>query len=108
MTIAYDKLIGLESAPAEHAYTAKDCMLYALGIGLGHDPMNEDELAFVYEKDLKVLPTMATVIGHSGSLARNPDSGINWLMAVNGEQGFTLHHPLATHGTLIGRTRIVH
>ena len=82
-------------------------MLYALGIGLGHDPMNEDELAFVYEKDLKVLPTMATVLAHSGSLARHPDSGINWVMVVNGEQGFTLHRPLAAHGTLIGRTRIV-
>jgi acyl dehydratase len=69
--------------------------------------MNEDELAFVYEKNLKVLPTMATVLGHTGSLARNPDSGINWLMVVNGEQGFILHRPLAAHGVLIGRTRIV-
>jgi hypothetical protein len=107
MAIVYDKLMALQIAPAEQAFDAKDCMLYALGVGLGHDPMNEDELAFVYEKDLKVLPTMATVLAHSGSLARNPDSGINWVMVVNGEQGFTLHHPLATHGTLIGRTRIV-
>ena len=107
MAIVYDKLMALQIAPAEQVYEAKDCMLYALGIGLGHDPMNEDELAFVYEKDLKVLPTMATVLAHSGSLARNPDSGINWVMVVNGEQGFTLHRPLAAHGTLIGRTRIV-
>jgi len=107
MAIVYDKLMALQIAPAEQVYDAKDCMLYALGVGLGHDPMNEDELAYVYEKDLKVLPTMATVQAHSGSLARNPDSGINWVMVVNGEQGFTLHHPLATHGTLIGRTRIV-
>jgi acyl dehydratase len=107
MAIVYDKLMALLIAPAEQVYEAKDCMLYALGIGLGHDPMNEDELAFVYEKDLKVLPTMATVLAHSGSLARNPDSGIDWVMVVNGEQGFTLHRPLAAHGTLIGRTRIV-
>ena len=107
MAIDYDKLMALEIAPAEQAYEAKDCMLYALGIGLGHDPMNEHELAFVYEKDLKVLPTMATVLAHSGSLVRNPDSGINWVMVVNGEQGFKLHRPLSAHGTLIGRTRIV-
>jgi acyl dehydratase len=107
MAIVYDKLMALQIAPAEQAYEAKDCMLYALGVGLGHDPMNEDELAFVYEKDLKVLPTMATVLAHSGSLVRNPDSGINWVMVVNGEQGFTLHRPLAARGTLIGRTRIV-
>ncbi len=48
-------------------------MLYALGIGLGHDPMNEDELPFVYEKNLKVLPTMGTVLGHAGFWARERD-----------------------------------
>ena len=107
MAIIYDKLMALDLAPAEQIYNAKDCMLYALGCGLGHDPMNEDELAFVYEKNLKVLPTMATVLAHSGSLARNPHSGINWVMVVNGEQGFTLERPLAGEGVLIGRTRIV-
>jgi len=107
MAIVYDKLMALDIAPAEQVYDAKDCMLYALGVGLGHDPMNEDELAFVYEKNLKVLPTMATVLAHSGSLARNPDSGIDWVMVVNGEQGFKLERPLAGGGTLVGRTRIV-
>jgi acyl dehydratase len=107
MTIVYDKLMALDIAPAEQIYDAKDCMLYALGVGLGHDPMNEDELAFVYEKNLKVLPTMATVLAHSGSLARNPDSGINWVMVVNGEQGFALERPLSGEGVLIGRTKIV-
>jgi acyl dehydratase len=107
MTIVYDKLIALEIAPAEQVYEPKDCMLYALGVGLGHDPMNEDELAFVYEKSLKVLPTMATVLGHTGSWVRNRDTGIDWVMVVNGEQGFTLARPLAGQGALIGRTRIV-
>jgi acyl dehydratase len=107
MTIVYDKLMALEVAPAEQVYEPKDCMLYALGVGLGHDPMNEDELAFVYEKKLKVLPTMATVLAHTGSLARNPHAGINWVMVVNGEQGFTLTRPLPGHGALIGRTRII-
>ncbi len=107
MTIVYDKLMALEIEPAVQVYDAKDCMLYALGVGLGHDPMNEDELAFVYKKNLKVLPTMATVIGHSGSLARNPDSGIDWVMVVNGEQGFTLRRPLKGEDAVVGRTRIV-
>jgi acyl dehydratase len=107
MTIVYDKLMGLEIEPAEQAYEAKDCMLYALGVGLGHDPINEDELAFVYEKNLKVLPTMATVIGHNGSLVRDRNTGINWVMVVNGEQGFTLHRPLTGQGAVVGHTRIV-
>jgi acyl dehydratase len=107
MPIVYDKLMAIEIAPAEQSYEPKDCMLYALGVGLGHDPTNEDELRFVYEKNLKVLPTMATVLAHSGSLARNPDTGINWVMVVNGEQGFTLHRPLAGQGVMVGRTKIV-
>ncbi|MDR3420563.1 MAG: MaoC/PaaZ C-terminal domain-containing protein [Xanthobacteraceae bacterium] len=107
MAIVYDKLMAIEIPPAEQAYEAKDCILYALGVGLGHDPMNEDELAFVYEKNLKVLPTMATVLGHTGSLVQNPHTGINWIMVVNGEQGFTLHRPLRGQDAVTGRTRIV-
>jgi len=67
--------------------------------------MNEDELAFVYEKNLKVLPTMATVLGYGGSWAR--EAGIDQVKVVNGEQGFTLHRPLKPEGTLVGQTRIL-
>ncbi len=107
MTIVYEKLMALDIPPAEHTYSAKDCMLYALGIGLGHDPMNEVELPFVYEKNLKVLPTMAAVLGYVGFWARDRDTGIDWVKMVNGEQGVTLHRPLAGQGTVIGRQRIV-
>ena len=107
MTIVYDKLMAVEIPPVEQAYDSKDCILYALGVGLGHDPMNADELAFVYEKNLKVLPTMATVLGYAGFWLRDLDTGIDWVRIVNGEQGVTLRRPLAGHGTVIGRSRIV-
>ncbi|MGA7229594.1 MAG: 3-alpha,7-alpha,12-alpha-trihydroxy-5-beta-cholest-24-enoyl-CoA hydratase, partial [Xanthobacteraceae bacterium] len=106
MAIVYDKLMALEVPPAEQSYGPKDCILYALGLGLGHDPMNEDELAFVYEKNLKVLPTMGTVLGQ-GFWARERDTGIDWVKIVNGEQGITLHRPLAVKGTVVGRLRII-
>jgi acyl dehydratase len=105
MGIVYEKIMAMQIPPVEQKYGPKDCMLYALGVGFGHDPMNEDELAFVYEKNLKVLPTMATVLGYGGSWAR--DAGIDQVKVVNGEQGFTLHRPLKTQGTLIGRSRIL-
>jgi acyl dehydratase len=107
MAIIYDELMALDVPPREQAYAAKDCILYALGIGFGQDPMNEDELPFVYEKNLKVLPTMGTVLGHAGFWARRQDTGIDWVKVVNGEQGITLHRPLAGQGTVIGRMRIV-
>ncbi len=107
MTIVYEKLMALDIPPREQTYTPKDCILYALGIGFGHDPMNEDELPFVYEKNLKVLPTMGTVLGHPGFWARDRDTGIDWLKVVNGEQGITLHRPPMGQGTVIGKQRIV-
>ncbi len=105
--IVYEKLLALKIPEVEHSFGPKDCILYALGLGLGQDPMNEDELAFVYEKNLKALPTFALVQGYSPYWLRNPDSGVNWTKVVHGEQGFTLHQPVKTQGTVIGRTRIV-
>jgi hypothetical protein len=61
------RLLSLKLPDTERHYTAKDVMLYALGVGLGHDPLNTRELAFVYENHLKVLPTFPVVLGFEPS-----------------------------------------
>ena len=78
-----------------------------LGLGLGQDPLNRDELAFVYEKNLKVLPTFAVMQGYAAYWLRLPEIGVTWEKVVHGEQGFKLHAPVAPQGTVIGRTRIL-
>jgi acyl dehydratase len=105
MAIDPEFLLSLDIPDVEHTYTAKDTMLYALGLGLGHDPMNEDELAFVYEKNLRALPTMACVLAQSRAWRDQP-TGIDWLKVVHGEQSFRIHKPLPATGTLIGKMRI--
>jgi acyl dehydratase len=107
MAIVYDKLIALNIPEVEHSYTEKDAILYALGLGFGQDPTRADELAFVYEKNLKVLPTFAVVLGYPGFWARDLDSGIDWVKLVAGEQALTIHQPLAPRGTVTGKTRVV-
>jgi acyl dehydratase len=107
MTINYDKLLALKIPDAEHSYADKDTILYAFGVGLGHDPTDRQQLDFVYEKNLKALPTFAAVLGYPGFWVRNLDTGIDWVRIVNGEQGFTLHAPLKARGTVIGRSRIL-
>lgn len=107
MAIDYDKLLALEIPDVEHSYTDKDTILYALGVGLGHDPLDRGQLDFVYEKNLKPLPTFATMIGYPGFWVRDLDSGIDWMRIVNGEQDIVLHRPLKPSGTVIGRTRVV-
>jgi acyl dehydratase len=106
MPIVYDKLMALKIPEATQAYTERDAILYALGIGLGRDPMDEHELSFVYEQNLKLLPTFAAVLGWPGFWVSDLDTGIDWVKVVAGEQGLVLHRPLAPRGTVIGRTRV--
>jgi acyl dehydratase len=107
MAIVYEKLLALKVPDIEHTYTGRDSILYALGLGFGQDPMNQNELAFVYEKNLKALPTFALVLGYSPYWLRNPQSGVNWTKVVHGEQGLVLHRPVMTEGQVIGATRII-
>lgn len=94
MTIDASRLATWEFPVTEHTFTARDAMLYALGVGLGVNPTDERELPYVYERDLAVLPTMAAVIGHPGPWFRDPGTGIDWLHVVHGEQALVLHSPL--------------
>jgi len=106
MPIVYDKLLALKIPEVEQTYGPKDAILYALGLGFGQNPLDEDELPFVYEKNLKVMPTLAMVLGWPGFWPRDLDSGIDWVKLVAGEQGLVLHRPLPPSGTIIGRTRV--
>jgi acyl dehydratase len=107
MPLDYKKLLALEIPAVEHSYGPKDCMLYALGLGLGQDPVDADELAFVYEKNLKVLPTFAVMQGYAAYWLRRPEIGVTWEKVVHGEQGLVLHQPVAPQGSVIGRTCIL-
>jgi len=107
MAIDYDSLLALKIDDVEHVYSERDAILYGLGVGLGYDPMNEDELAFIYEKRLKVLPTFAFMLGYTPFWLGHPSIGLDWTKVVHGEAGFTLHAAIAPHGAVIGRTRII-
>ena len=106
MTIDYDKIKNWPFPEIEQTYTAKDSMLYALGVGYGHDPMDEAQLQFVYEKNLKAAPTMPVVLGYPGFWIKDPASGIDWVKIVHGEQALRVHRPIPPAGTVLGRTRI--
>ncbi len=104
MAIDYDAIMQLASAGEPFGYTDRETMLYALGVGFGRDPLNDNELPFVYENGLRALPTQATVMGwDTPILAR---SGINFLMLVHGEQRLTMHRPLPAAAEIVSDERI--
>jgi acyl dehydratase len=106
MTIDPHQLLSREFPVREHTFTERDTMLYALGIGLGADPTDPDELRYVYEEGLIASPTLPFVLGYPGFWAREPDTGIDWRRLLNAEQSVELHARIPVEGTVIGHTRI--
>lgn len=72
MPIDYPKVLDLKTEAAPYSWSDREVMLYALGIGMGSDPLNEKELQFVNEayatpKALKVVPSFASVCVWGGA-----------------------------------------
>ena len=106
--IDYEKTMAWRSGDVRHSYTAKDTILYALGLGLGADPMDPAQLRLTYEKELQTLPTMAAVLASPGFwMKERTELGIDYLKLVHGEQSVTVHEPLPAAATLIGRSRVL-
>ena len=87
-------------------YSERDTILYALGLGLGRDPMRRDELPYVYEKGLMAFPTLSLVLGAPPYWYSDPRTGIDWVRVLQGEQGLKLFRPLPAKGVVIGRNRV--
>lgn len=102
MAIDYARLMARQFPEIQSHYGWRECALYALGLGVGSDPLSPDELRHVYEKDLEALPTMAVTLGHPGFWISAPDTGIDFRKVVHGEQTLTVHQPLLPGAKLKG------
>jgi acyl dehydratase len=106
MAIDHQKLLNHAIPPVEQTLTKRDTILYALGVGLGADPVDQNQLQYVYEEHLKALPTMAIILGYPGPWHAAAETGITRSHVVHGEQGFVIHKPLPVEGAIIGKTRV--
>ena len=108
MAIDYEKLKNRPFEPVEHSYTTDQAILYALGLGFGSDPFDEKQLHFTFEEEgFSAVPTLAVVLAHPGFWVREPDSGVDWVKVLHGEQGIVWHKPMPPSATVIGQTRVV-
>src|SRR5690606_26397156 len=108
MPLDYQLIKNWQFEDVRHSYTEKDVILYALGIGLGHEPLDEQQLDFVYEKNLKVFPTMGSVLGFQGFWMQDPKAGVTWVKLVHGEQRMRFHKPFSPSGTVRSKIRVSH
>ncbi len=99
MAIDPDKLLSMAPIVTRQTLTARDTILYALGVGAS-------DLDFLFEERLKALPTMAVTLGYPGFIWRDPALGANWQKVLHGEQSTILHAPLPVEGEIVGSTVI--
>jgi acyl dehydratase len=94
--------VGTRSEPTRRAWTSKDALIYALGVGAGaDDPLAELEFTTENTNDTpqRALPTIAVVLGPLGG-AFGAIGSFNPAMLVHGEQGITLHREIPVDGEL--------
>ncbi|WP_022723904.1 MaoC family dehydratase N-terminal domain-containing protein, partial [Rhodopseudomonas sp. B29] len=109
MSARYDELKALTTIGAKYSYTDRDVLLYAYGIGMGADPVDETELAFVNEatytaRPLKVVPTFASVAAWG---AGPGEMKLNRVMVVDGERDITFHRPMPVAANITADSRVI-
>ena len=103
-----DLNVALSADPTvrDVSWTERDVLLYHLGLGAGVDNLDPAELAWVYEKNLRVVPTFAMVAGQgvsAGAIAAPgmnlPGIDIDLRKILHGGQSLQLHAPIPASGT---------
>jgi len=103
--IDYEQLMSLKREGERFSYSDRETLLYAVSVGMGRDPLDADELPYVFESPaLKTVPSQATVLTR---IALLKDCGYDYTKVVHGEQRLTLHRPLPPHGDLVADARVV-
>ncbi len=103
-----DYVLGLAFAPIVQRYDARDSALYALSLGMGQDPLDEDELPYVYEgRGPLAVPSQSVTLCWPPFWHKEPETGIAWRRILHGEQSFALFRPLTVEGWVRAEHRIV-
>lgn len=106
MAFNHDVVANWKFPPVVQTIKPSDCFLYALSVGMGRDPLDRDELPFVYGPEIKVLPTIAAVVCTPGFWAEDARMGIDITRIFHGEQSVTLHKAIPAGEELTGHSRI--
>ncbi|RVO73515.1 MaoC family dehydratase [Sinorhizobium medicae] len=108
MPIDIDKLLRFSIPEVRQVLDPKDIALYALSIGLGRDPLDEEQLRFVDPlKGPAVMPSMVLVMAHPGFWLAHPDSGVDPKAVLHAAQAFEIFGQIPQSGHVSSRTRIV-
>ncbi|MBA4490054.1 MaoC/PaaZ C-terminal domain-containing protein [Paracoccus sp. S1E-3] len=108
MPIDQDHLMNFDIPEIRQSYGPAEVALYALSVGMGQDPRDLRQLAYAggLARDLRVMPAIVNVLGHPGFWLSRPETGVDALKVVHGEQRITLHRSIPPQATIRAKTRV--
>ena len=106
MAVTLETLMAQQARDVPHAYAERDSMLYALAVGMGRDPFDENELSYVYETrgTLRAVPSQAVTVARHNLIFQ---IGMQVEKFLHGEQLLTLHQPLPPAAEILADHRVV-
>jgi acyl dehydratase len=100
-------LLSYDFGNPAQTYSARDAILYALGLGLGRDPLDAVDLRFLDERDLAVLPTFAVTLCTPGMWIADPSLGVAFSRLVHSAQAAEFLRPLPASASVSGTAQVV-
>jgi acyl dehydratase len=107
MPLQPQRLLNHRFEELSQSYTPRDAILYALGIGLGHDPCDGEDLNYLIEDRLAVVPSFAVTLASPGMWIAAPEFGVDFVKLVHAEQAAWFHARLPPAADVVGRARVV-
>ncbi|PSJ57777.1 MaoC/PaaZ C-terminal domain-containing protein [Kumtagia ephedrae] len=101
-----DRLRNWDFGEQRQSYTARDAILYALGVGLPIAPGESDDLDFLLEDRLRVLPSFAVTLATPGMWPKNSTLEIGWVKVLHMAHAARFHRPLPPQAEVVSRAAI--
>ncbi|GIW14959.1 MAG: 3-alpha,7-alpha,12-alpha-trihydroxy-5-beta-cholest-24-enoyl-CoA hydratase [Tepidiforma sp.] len=100
MPIDPSKALGAPIQGGSFRWDRDRVILYHLGIGAGDPPTDPNELAYTYERNLKVLPSFGVIpaFGSLGGVGQVPGLQFNPALLLHGEQDLEIRKPIPVEG----------